>query len=50
MGNVVIPDSIREDINIIKAAYKYRNAIDQLQIIPGKANGKMDYPVIDWLK
>jgi cephalosporin-C deacetylase-like acetyl esterase len=50
LGNVIIPDSIPEDINIIKAAYNYRNAIDQLQIIPGKANWKTDYPVMDWGK
>jgi len=50
MGNIVMPDSIQEDIDIITAAYKYRNAADQLQIIPAKAEGRKDYPVMDWIK
>jgi hypothetical protein len=49
-GNIILPDSVQVELDKIRAAYQYRHATEQLSILPGKAGGKSEYPVLDWMK
>ena len=49
-GNESDPEETAEDFAIIKTAYKYKNADEQLRIIPGKPTGKKADLYLEWIE